>query len=72
MRLKDILVSIPRRICFTSDLWTSIATDGYICLTAHFVDADWILQKRALNFSLMPPPHNGFTFLEKVYKFLTC
>lgn len=33
-KFKNTLVSIPSRICLTSDLWTSIATDGYLALTA--------------------------------------
>ncbi|XP_068504330.1 zinc finger BED domain-containing protein RICESLEEPER 4-like [Phaseolus vulgaris] len=36
--LKELLVSIPYRICLTSYLWTSINTEGFISLTAHFVD----------------------------------
>ncbi|XP_057755746.1 zinc finger BED domain-containing protein RICESLEEPER 2-like [Arachis stenosperma] len=43
-KLKKILVSIPNRICLTSDLWTSSTNEGFICLTAHFVDEKWKLQ----------------------------
>ncbi|XP_072092378.1 zinc finger BED domain-containing protein RICESLEEPER 3-like [Arachis hypogaea] len=42
-KLKKILVSIPNRICLTSDLWTSSTNEGFICLTAHFVDENWKL-----------------------------
>ena len=52
-------------------LWTSIATDGYMCVTAHFIDANWVLQKRVLNFCHMPPPHNGVSLFENVYKLLS-
>ncbi|KAG6533058.1 hypothetical protein ZIOFF_006919 [Zingiber officinale] len=58
--------SCPGKICFTSDLWTSIATDGYICLTAHFIDSNWVLQKRIINFSYMAPPHSGITLCDKI------
>ena len=64
--LRHKLLLSPGRICLTSDLWTSITTDGYICLTAHFIDEEWILQKRILNFSYMPPPHSGVAIAEKV------
>ena len=47
------------RIFLTSDLLNSLTTDGYICITAHYVDANWVLQKRVLNFSFMDPLHNG-------------
>ena len=45
-KLKIVLGSLPGRICLTSDLWTSISTDGYISLTAHYVDLSWKLQKK--------------------------
>ncbi|CAL2228299.1 unnamed protein product [Prunus armeniaca] len=70
-KLKELLGSISGRVCLTSDLWTSITTDGYLSLTAHFVDANWKLQKRILNFSFMPPPHSGVALCEKIYKLLT-
>ncbi|KAG6473887.1 hypothetical protein ZIOFF_067805 [Zingiber officinale] len=40
-RLAQEMRSCPGKICFTSDLWTSITTDGYIYLTAHFIDSYW-------------------------------
>ncbi|EOY16831.1 BED zinc finger,hAT family dimerization domain [Theobroma cacao] len=42
----------------------------YLCLTAHFVNKNWVLQKRILNFSFMPPPHNGVALSEKIYALL--
>ncbi|XP_062118479.1 zinc finger BED domain-containing protein DAYSLEEPER-like [Humulus lupulus] len=44
-RIKSMLNNNSSRICLTSDLWTSIMTDGYITITAHFIDKDWVLQK---------------------------
>lgn len=34
----------------TTDSWTSIQRINYMCLTAHFIDGNWNLQKRILNF----------------------
>jgi len=47
--LKNLLVSIPSRICLTYNLWTSINTEGFISLTAHFVDLNWKLHRKLLN-----------------------
>ncbi|XP_060675775.1 zinc finger BED domain-containing protein RICESLEEPER 2-like [Ziziphus jujuba] len=69
-RIKCMLDATPGRICLTSDLWTSATTDGYICLTCHFIDKEWILQKRVLNFYYMPPPHIGIALAEKLYSLL--
>ncbi|RYR49928.1 hypothetical protein Ahy_A07g036457 [Arachis hypogaea] len=52
-KLKSTLLVIPNRVCLTSDLWTSITTEGYLCLTAHFVDLNWKLQSKILSFCHM-------------------
>lgn len=66
--LFNMLQQFDGRICLTSDLWTSVATDGYISLTAHFITPDWVLHKKLLNFSYIPSPHTGITISEKMYK----
>ncbi|XP_012574105.2 zinc finger BED domain-containing protein RICESLEEPER 2-like [Cicer arietinum] len=38
------------RVCLTTDTWTSIQNLSYMSLTAHFVDKNWNLHKRILNF----------------------
>ncbi|XP_076936183.1 zinc finger BED domain-containing protein RICESLEEPER 2-like [Bidens hawaiensis] len=70
MILKDKLQSMTSRICLTSDLWTSLTTDGYMALTAHYVDEDWVLRKKVLNFRFIPPPHTGFIIAEHMINFL--
>ena len=50
-KLLSMLKSCGSRVCITSDLWTSIVTDGYITITAHFITDDWVLHKKLLNFS---------------------
>jgi len=56
LKLKQELASIPNRISLTFDLWESNTTETYICLTAHFVDANWKLISKVLNFRLVYPP----------------
>ncbi|RYR09074.1 hypothetical protein Ahy_B05g077134 [Arachis hypogaea] len=38
------------RVCITVDNWSSCQNMAYMCLTVHFIDVDWKLQKRILNF----------------------
>ncbi|KAF5809412.1 putative transcription factor/ chromatin remodeling BED-type(Zn) family [Helianthus annuus] len=66
-KVRNELSACPGRICLTSDCWSSIVTDGYISLTAHFIDSEWVLHKKILNFSYMPPPHNGVSLAEKIH-----
>jgi hypothetical protein len=32
-----------KRVCLTTDTWTSIQNLNYMCITAHFIDCDWKL-----------------------------
>ncbi|XP_061373378.1 zinc finger BED domain-containing protein RICESLEEPER 3-like [Gastrolobium bilobum] len=69
-KLKNTLVSIRNKICLTSDLWKTVNGNGYICLTAHYVDTKWRLNSKILNFCQMPPPHTGFELSQKILDML--
>ncbi|KAK8317944.1 hypothetical protein V6Z11_A13G139800 [Gossypium hirsutum] len=64
------LLKIVDRISITTDMWKSGQKIQYIVLTAHFVDSDWNLQKRVLNFVDMPPLHSGVFAYDALYKCL--
>ncbi|XP_022028404.1 zinc finger BED domain-containing protein RICESLEEPER 2 [Helianthus annuus] len=70
MIIKDKLEKVTGRICLTSDLWSSITTDGFMALTAHYVDENWNLRKKVLNFRVIPPPHSGSILAEHLINFL--
>ncbi|KAK3193232.1 hypothetical protein Dsin_024542 [Dipteronia sinensis] len=65
-----MIENTPGKICLTSDLWTSINTDGFLCLTTYFLDGNWVLQKKVLNFCIMLPPHDGVPLAHKIYTLL--
>ncbi|CAK8541604.1 unnamed protein product [Lathyrus sativus] len=50
-RLKKFLSQNCQRVCLTIDMWTSSENFCYMCLTAHFIDNDWKMNKKVLNFS---------------------
>ena len=56
--LKITLKGLKSRISLITNCWTSIQNLNYLCLTAHFIDDEWNLHKRILNFKLMDS-HNG-------------
>ena len=58
--LQEMLNRTSKRICLTTNTWTSCQNLCYMCLTAHFVDNGWNLQKRILNFCKVPN-HKGDT-----------
>ncbi|WVZ04310.1 hypothetical protein V8G54_025116 [Vigna mungo] len=50
-KLKMFLSKQCVRVCLTTNTWTSIQNLNYMSLTTHFIDNDWKLQKKILNFS---------------------
>lgn len=59
-KLKDVLVDLSERVCLTIDTWTSSRNLHYICLATHYIDSNWNMQKRILNFCQVPN-HKGET-----------
>ena len=68
-KLKTMLGSV-NRVSLTTDFWKSGQKIGYICLTCHFVDSSWKLQKRIINFCDVPPPHFGVVISDAIFKSL--
>lgn len=58
--LKDQIVSI------TTDTWTSVQNVNYMCLTTYWVDDDWVLKKKIINFCPIAN-HKGVTIGKLVY-----
>ncbi|KAL2925252.1 putative AC transposase, partial [Bienertia sinuspersici] len=57
--LRECLSELNSRVCFTCDCWSACTSRGFLTLTAHFVDNNWNLKSRILNFRYFPPPHRG-------------
>ncbi|KAB2072822.1 hypothetical protein ES319_A07G043500v1, partial [Gossypium barbadense] len=65
--VKEELGKAPGLICLTSDNWNSEHTnDEYICVTAHWVDKDWKLQKRIIRFRALFPPYDGLHIADEL------
>ncbi|CAA0823703.1 Unknown protein [Striga hermonthica] len=47
-KIKSIIGDL--RVSITTDTWTSIQNINYMVVTAHFIDSDFTLHKRVLNF----------------------
>ncbi|KVH89777.1 Ribonuclease H-like domain-containing protein [Cynara cardunculus var. scolymus] len=68
-RLKDLFKKVER-VSLTTDLWKSKSQKiEYMVITAHFVDLEWKLQKRVINFVHLPPPRKGANIADCI---LTC
>ena len=45
--------------CLTCDIWTSLIHTCFLCITAYYIDSEWILNKRRISFKIINTPHNG-------------
>ena len=56
---KKYFANFEGKFCLTSDIWTSLMHKGFLYITAHYIDSEWILNKRIILFKTINTPHNG-------------
>ena len=61
------MFTIIDRINLTYDCWTSNQNIGYMCLTAHYLDSNWILQTKVINFLHLVTPHTGLVISDSIF-----
>ncbi|KAL2924029.1 putative AC9 transposase [Bienertia sinuspersici] len=63
LRLKSILHEtlshLTSKVCFTCDCLSACTTRRFLTLTAHFIDSNWLLKIRILNFRYFPSPYRA-------------
>ena len=59
------------KISLTTDLWKSQNQKiEYMVLIGHYIDTEWLLQKRILSFVHVPPPRRGIDIADAIFKCL--
>ncbi|XP_019192763.1 PREDICTED: zinc finger BED domain-containing protein RICESLEEPER 1-like [Ipomoea nil] len=48
--LKKLFRVSTQRVSLTTDTWTSVQRINYMCITAHFIDDQWKLNKKIISF----------------------
>ncbi|GKE48065.1 zinc finger BED domain-containing protein RICESLEEPER 2-like protein, partial [Tanacetum coccineum] len=66
-KLKSLLKN--QTVSLTTDTWTSVQKFNFMCLTTHWVDDNWTLRKKILNFFQILN-HKGVTIGKLVYRCL--
>ena len=66
-KIKSMLKS-ANRVSITTNLWRSDQNIQYMVVTCHFVDDNFLLHKRILNFVDIPPPHTGIVICDALKK----
>ena len=62
-KLKEVLRN--QRVCLTTDTWTSVQNMNYMSLTVHWINDQWKLERKVLNFCFVSD-HAGDTLGRKV------
>lgn len=70
LKLRQQLKEIPGRFCLTTYLCRALTVEGYMCLTAHYIDGNWNLKSRIIDFCAFPPPHTGGAIAMKIVELL--
>jgi hypothetical protein len=59
-RISSLTCSNPvHPIAFTTDMWSGPDHESYICLTAHWIDKNWILNHALLDIYVCTDRHTG-------------
>nr|GMC63164.1 zinc finger BED domain-containing protein RICESLEEPER 2-like [Ipomoea batatas] len=65
----QLMLRTINKISLTTDIWKSkVQKVSNMCVTGHFVDSNWQLQKRVLSFMPLLPPHTGVDIIDGVMK----
>jgi hypothetical protein len=64
--LKDMLKNAECRFSLTTDMWTSNQTIAYMVVTCHFIDTNWKLQKRIVQFIDVKTAHSGVELFNNI------
>jgi hypothetical protein len=64
--LINLLKSNVSCVALTSDIWYGNAKEDYISVVAHYVNADWVLEKRVIGMRLIDVSHSGANIADRV------
>jgi hypothetical protein len=69
-KLKKFFKDSCQRVCLTTDCWTSQQQDGYMTVTASFIDDNWKMHKKVIGF-FMVKGHKGDDIGKNVIRCMT-
>lgn len=69
-KINDMLSKLHSRINLAVENWFSAENEEYLCLTAHYIDENWRLDKKILNFVTLDPSHTADLLPEVIIRCL--
>ncbi|KAH0648272.1 hypothetical protein KY285_033520 [Solanum tuberosum] len=68
-KLKRSFEEAQQRVSLTTDTWTSLQRINYMCITAHWIDKEWMMHKRIINLCQVSS-HRGEDMANEISKCL--
>lgn len=69
-KVYETISRLRGRVNVAVDVWNSPENARYLCMTAHYIDEEWKLQKRILNFIMIDAAHTEDIHSEVIIKCL--
>lgn len=66
-KLWQHLLTLSCRFSTTMDMWTSNQNKSYMCITVHWIDDTWKMQKRIIKFMHVEGHHSGSNMCKEFY-----
>ena len=58
-KLKLKMKEEAQSVALATDIWTSVAVEAYMTVTAHYIDPNWVMQAFALEYETNPDGRRG-------------
>lgn len=68
--IKNYVETIPGKVALTTDIWSSLKSEGFLGVTIHFIDNNWLLKHFTLDIFQFKGSHTGEAISNEIYKLL--
>src|SRR6266542_1745459 len=68
--IKNYIKNIPEKVGLTTDIWSTIKNEGFLGITIHYINENWILKHFTLDIFQFKGSHTGEAIAKEIYKVL--
>lgn len=70
LNIQHIFNKVRGTLILTADSWSSRLNKGYMCVAVNWIDENWKVKSKLLDFKHFPTPHTGSTKCDVLYELL--
>ncbi|CAB5364352.1 unnamed protein product [Rhizophagus irregularis] len=68
--IKSYINTILGKVSITTDIWSLLKNEGFLGVTIHFIDNEWLLKHFTLDIFKFKGSHTGLAISDEIYKLL--